>query len=405
MFVEKAKIFDLVGGNIAFLDSIAVMMASCIDKFESIKTLTAGHSPFENNLYWTDGQDESSALPGTSLKAFADSFVEFAEKIIVKVYELKVDVRKMRFTDVTDYDRMYKRATAYVYEFFGQYSDTVRASLSAFTTHTADDAETILKHVLSTEVLGSDVFEHLGFKNMRLRNLASNESATPVYAQELDEDDNPVTVQATDRDGNGLVDDDGNAIMVPLYSATQTVDTENDPIFYHRNTHLANMNIQELRTLRRIVQHLSEHWNVASITLADKMAKFAASDLASSTMGLSNATSKFSDMLGSISKMQAVGEAFVGKLEEWIDIARDEDGNPTYTTDSFKTAIDEYTRYFDGKRTTVSDTLTNVTGDLVHSIYDTASSFISTPWADTAAENAGAGDEQIGTWQPDNKFD
>lgn len=380
MFVEKAKIFDLVGGNIAFLDSIAVMMASCIDKFESIKTLTDGHSPFENNLYWTDGQDESSALAGTSLKAFADSFVEFAEKMIVKVYELKVDVRKMRFTDVTDYDRMYKRATAYVYEFFGQYSDTVRASLTAFTTHTAEDAEIILKHVLSTEVLGSDVFEHLGFKNMRAATLASNESATPVYELNVPNDPN-----------SG-------------YSNTQSVDTEGDPIFYHRNTHLANMNIQELRTLRRIVQHLSEHWNVASITLADKMAKFAASDLASSTMGLSNATSKFSDMLGSISKMQAVGEAFVGKLEEWIDIARDEDGNPTYTTDSFKTAIDEYTRYFDGKRTTVSNTLSNVTGDLVHSIYDTASSFISTPWADTAAENAGAGDEQIGTWQPDNKF-
>lgn len=385
MFVEKAKIFDLVGGNIAFLDSIAVMMASCIDKFESIKTITDKHSPFENNLYWTDGQKESSALEGTSLKAFADSFVEFAEKMIVKVYELKVDVRKMRFTDVTDYDRMYKRATAYVYEFFGQYSDTVRASLSAFTTHTAAEADAILKHVLSTEVLGSDVFEHAGFKNMRAASLASNESATPVY--ELNDPNDP---------NSG-------------YSDTPSTDAEGDPIFYHRNTHLANMNIQELRTLRRVVQHLSEHWNVASITLADKMAKFAASDLASSTMGLSNATSKFSDMLGSISKMQAVGEAFVGKLEEWIDIARDEDGNPTYTTDSFKTAIDEYTRYFDGKRSTVSDTLTNVTGDLVHSIYDTASSFISVPWATTAgetdADNNVVGDEQIGTWQPDAKFD
>lgn len=386
MFVEKAKIFDLVGGNIAFLDSIAVMMASCIDKFESIKTLTDGHSPFENNLYWTDGQDEDNgSVPGTSLKAFADSFVEFAEKMIVKVYELKVDVRKMRFTDVTDYDRMYKRATAYVYEFFGQYSDTVRASLTAFTTHTAAEADAILKHVLSTEVLGSDVFEHLGFKNMRAASLVSNESATPVY--ELNDPNDP---------NSG-------------YSATQSTDAEGDPIFYHRNTHLANMNIQELRTLRRVVQHLSEHWNVASITLADKMAKFAASDLASSTMGLSNATSKFSDMLSSISKMQAVGEAFVGKLEEWIDIARDEDGNPTYTTDSFKTAIDEYTRYFDGKRSTISDTLTNVTGDLVHSIYDTASSFISVPWATTAgetdADNNVVGDEQIGTWQPDDKFD
>ena len=381
MFVEKAKIFDLVGGNIAFLDSIAVMMASCIDKFESIKTLTDGHSPFENNLYWTDGQKETSALERTSLKAFADSFVQFAELMIVKVYELKVDVRKMRFTDVTDYDRMYKRATAYVYEFFGQYSDTVRASLSAFTTHTAAEADAILKHVLSTEVLASDVFENLGFKNMRAASLASNESATPVY------------------DLNNPNDEAAG------YSATQSVDSEGDPVFYHRNTHLANMNIQELRTLRRIVQHLSEHWNVASITLADKMAKFAASDLASSTMGLSNATSKFSDMLSSISKMQAVGEAFVGKLEEWIDIARDEDGNPTYTTDSFKTAIDEYTRYFDGKRSTISDTLSNVTGDLVHSIYDTASSFTSVPWATTAAENVGAGDEQIGTWQPDTKFD
>lgn len=395
MFVEKAKIFDLVGGNIAFLDSIAVMMASCIDKFESIKTLTDGHSPFENNLYWTDGQQESSALPGTSLKAFADSFVEFAEKMIVKVYELKVDVRKMRFTDVTDYDRMYKRATAYVYEFFGQYSDTVRASLSAFTTHTAAEADAILKHVLSTEVLGSDVFEHLGFKNMRDATLASNESATPVY--ELNDPNDP---NSGYKFANGVDDADGYE---------QSVDSENDPIFYHRNTHLANMNIQELRTLRRVVQHLSEHWNVASITLADKMAKFAASDLASSTMGLSNATSKFSDMLGSISKMQAVGEAFVGKLEEWIDIARDEEGSPTYTTDSFKTAIDEYTRYFDGKRSTISDTLTNVTGDLVHSIYDTASSFISVPWATTAgetdADNNVVGDEQIGTWQPDAKFD
>ena len=398
MFVEKAKIFDLVGGNIAFLDSIAVMMASCIDKFESIKTLTDGHSPFENNLYWTDGQDEDNgSVPGTSLKAFADSFVEFAEKMIVKVYELKVDVRKMRFTDVTDYDRMYKRATAYVYEFFGQYSDTVRATLTAFTTHTAAEAQTILKHVLSTEVLGSDVFEHAGFKNMRAAILASNESATPVYVL-----NDPTDATSGYKFANGVDDADGYE---------QAVDDEQDPIFYHRNTHLANMNIQELRTLRRVVQHLSEHWNVASITLADKMAKFAASDLASSTMGLSNATSKFSDMLGSISKMQAVGEAFVGKLEEWIDIARDEDGNPTYTTDSFKTAIDEYTRYFDGKRTTVSGTLTNVTGDLVHSIYDTASSFISVPWATTAAENAGAGDEQIGTWQPgtpgqpDAKFD
>ena len=84
MFVEKAKIFDLVGGNLAYLDSIAVLMASCIDKFESIKKLTDGHSPFDNNLYWTDGQDHSSSLEGTSMKDFATSFISFAEIMILK---------------------------------------------------------------------------------------------------------------------------------------------------------------------------------------------------------------------------------------------------------------------------------------------------------------------------------
>lgn len=377
MFVEKAKVFDLVGGNLAYLDSIAVLMASCIDKFESIKTLTDGHSPFDNNLYWTDGQDESSSLEGTSLKDFASSFISFAEIMILKVYELKVDVRKMRFTDTTDYDRVYKRASAYTYEFFQQYADTVRASLTAFTSHSSAEAGAILQHVLSTDVCPAEEFTHTGFANMRgAASLASNESATPVY--ELVNSNDP---------SQG-------------YSATQQTDSEGDPVFYHRNTHLANMNVQELRTLRRVVMHLSEHWNTASITLADKMAKFSASDLASSTMGLSNATSKFSDLLSTISRMQAVGETFVSELEEWIDIARNEDGNPTYTTDSFKTAIDTYTQYFDGKRTTPAAS----SKDLVHAIYDTASSFISVPWATTAAENGGSGDEKIGTWSPDGKF-
>jgi len=378
MFVEKAKVFDLVGGNLAYLDSIAVLMASCIDKFESIKTLTDGHSPFDNNLYWTDGQDESSALEGTSLKDFASSFISFAEIMILKVYELKVDVRKMRFTDTTDYDRVYKRASAYTYEFFQQYADTVRASLTAFTSHDSAEAGAILQHVLSTDVCSAEDFTHTGFANMRAAaSLASNESATPVYV--LNDPNDPTSG----------------------YSATQETDSEGDPVFYHRNTHLANMNVQELRTLRRVVQHLSEHWNTASITLADKMAKFSASDLASSTMGLSNATSKFSEMLSTISRMQAVGETFVSELEEWIDIARDEEGNPTYTTDSFKNAINTYTQYFDGKRSTPAAS----SKDLVHAIYDTASSFISVPWATTHAENGGAGDEKIGTWSPDTKFD
>ena len=380
LFVEKGKIFDLVNGNLAFLDSIAVLMASCIDKFESIKTLTESHSPFTNNLFWTDPQLESTALAGTSLYDFAKDFVSFAEQMIVKVYELKVDVRKMRFTDTTDYDTMYKRAIAYTYEFFGQYSDTVRSALTAFTTHTASEAANILQHVLDTDVLS---FTHTGFANMRSSILAENSQATPVY--KLVDNDNP--------DLGYQVDDDGNRI--------QEVDGTGQPVFYHRNTHLGNMNNQELRTLRRVVEHLSEHWNVASITLADKMAKFSASDLASSTLGLSNATTKFASMLSGISKMQAVGESFVLKLEEWIDIARDEDGHSTYSTDDFKDAIQDYTRYFDGKLNSGLNTLSTVSGDLVHSIYDTASSFINKPWSETAA---GDGDERIGAWQPDDKF-
>ena len=125
------------------------------------------------------------------------------------------------------------------------------------------------------------------------------------------------------------------------------------------------------------------------------MAKFSASDLASSTIGLSNATTKFSDMLSIISRMQAVGETFVSDLEEWIDVARDDNGDPNYSTDSLKTSIDTYTKYFDGKRSTpVANSK-----DLVHAIYDTATSFISVAWADTT------GDERIGNWSPDAKFD
>ena len=212
-----------MNGNLSYLDSIAVLMASCIDKFESIKSLSENHSPFDNNLYWTDGQDESSALEGTSLKDFASSFISFAEIMILKVYELKVDVRKMRYTDVTDYDRVYKRASAYVSEFFGQYADTVRAGLTAFTSHSSAEAGAILQHVLSTDVVGADAFTNTGFANMRAAaSLASNESATPVY--ELNDPNDPTSG----------------------YSATQQTDSEGDPVFYHRNTHLANMNTQEL---------------------------------------------------------------------------------------------------------------------------------------------------------------
>ena len=110
------------------------------------------------------------------------SFISFAEIMILKVYELKVDVRKMRFTDQTDYDRVYKRASAYTYEFFQQYADTVRASLTAFTSHSSAEAGAILQHVLSTEVISAAEFTHTGFANMRAAaSLASNESATPVY--------------------------------------------------------------------------------------------------------------------------------------------------------------------------------------------------------------------------------
>ena len=126
LYVEKAKVFDLVGGNLSFLDTIATLMAVCIDKFESIKSMTAEHEPYANPLYWTDKDNENTAIAGTSANDFANEFLVNAELILAEIYKLKTKVRSERYTDTTDYKTTYQRTLALSYEFFTHYRDSKR---------------------------------------------------------------------------------------------------------------------------------------------------------------------------------------------------------------------------------------------------------------------------------------
>lgn len=345
LYVEKAKVFDLVGGNLSFLDTIATLMAVCIDKFESIKSMTAEHAPYANPLYWTDKDDEDSAIAGTSANDFASEFLVNAELILAEIYKLKTKVRSERYTDTTDYKTTYQRTLALSYEFFTHYKEMVDAMVSGFLSH--QDNFVPLTHNLAS-FTGITFQQNIKSAIATAGAIAGNPATTPI-----------------DADGNG-----GN----------------------NRATNVANMNKQQIRTFKRMVQLVSENWSVASIALTKTLAKFTASDLMSAGMGIGSGATNFSDLLKFISSLQAEGEKLVDKVEEYIDIAKDsEDGDPLYEDSSIKTTLSSYLTHFDGSEAT------STAGDLLYKVYNVSKEFVE----DKAY---GADADLITTWDAADKF-
>ena len=349
LYVEKAKVFDLVNGNLAFLDTVATLMAVAIDKFESIKSITATHEPFTNDLYWLDEEDETSAIDGTSAYDIAVEFLSNAELFLSEIYVLKTDVRKMRYTDTTDYNQVYQRALAISYEFFKHYRDSVHAMVMGFLSH--DTTFVPYAHTLHTFTAGTNVSAVSDGIRVNIANaIAGADGVTTIAA-------NPSTTT----------------------------------LGKNRATNVFNMNKQQIRTYKRIVELISENWSTSSIALTRTLAKFAASDLASASMGIGDGASHFASLLKLISSLQASGEELVYKLEEYIDIAKDENGDPLYSDSDMITNVTSYVSNFDAS---------NDTSDLIQGIYKVANEFI-----EGAYPTADQPDALISDWSAGTKFD
>ena len=369
MFAHKGQVADNIGLNKAFLDTNATLVSACKDKFDSIASIAKNHLPFKNNGYWTTAHDESSAVDNTSVFHFANDFSKFSVVILKKLAKLKVDLRKMRSTDTTEYAKLYRRATGIMTEFYNQYSDTVRATLLQLVSHSKAEASQVIRNVLSTDVVPVSEFANTAMNSLRaaLPNLSELTQSTPVYQKIAD-----VTGKEPGQDGyvetyQRITDKNGVEPDQDGYVETYAIEQENGADkMVHRHTHIANMNPQQQSTVRRMVELMNEPWNVASISLADIKSKFAGTDYQDSSMGLSQATTRFSKLLSNISGLQASGEKFSRDLEEYLDISRGEGGDPLYPTDGIKDSVEEYLQLFDGNE----NTPTNSDFDIPYSTYD-----------------------------------
>jgi len=358
LYVEKAKVFDLVNGNLAFLDTVATLMAVAIDKFESIKSITATHEPFTNDLYWLNEESEATAIDGTSAYDIAVEFLSNAELFLSEIYVLKTDVRKMRYTDTTDYNQVYQRALAISYEFFKHYRDSVHAMVMGFLSH--DTTFVPYAHTLHTFTAGTNVSAVSDGIRVKIANAIAG---------------------AADA---GTLTSSGAAVTTIAANPSTTGDGKN------RATNVFNMNKQQIRTYKRIVELISENWSTSSIALTRTLAKFAASDLASDSMGIGDGASHFASLLKLISSLQASGEELVYKLEEYIDIAKDENGDPLYSDSDMISNVTSYVSHFDAS---------NDASDLIQGIYKVANEFI-----EGAYPTAQQPDDLINDWSAGTKF-
>lgn len=325
LFQENAVIFGLRGGNMDFLKAQRVVLQSIIDQVEEVRGLSYQHEPFSCDLYWTSLTDSNDTVGSTSVVDFSDDLKALLIEARTDIENLMVSVRRHDYAHNTNFEDVYKSATVIMNQALKQFSNYVKLVLTPYTDHAADSND------LSLFPLDSNVF------------------SSPMASQ--------VAVQDA-LDASTLV-----AHSRYYYS-------EADSNTFYRKSHIGNMNMQSLRTFKRIVESLKGIWPRASVILAQMNGKYAGSDMVGTASPIQSVAIEFSEFLNYVGSLTAVGSHLATELDEYIEAARaPTDGDINYTTGYVKTAIQGFASYFDGDESTVSSD-TPITSDLSSKIKD-----------------------------------
>lgn len=322
LFAETAQIFDLRGGNIDFLTANRVILQCIIDKLEEINGYTSSHDPFDCDLYWTSSTDSNATVSGTSIPDFTSDLKTLLIEARTDIEGLLVRARRHKYGDTTNYSDLYKSACIIMDQALKQYSNYITVILLPYTSHDSNDLSALF-------TVDSNVF-------------SSTMTAVDAVIAARDSD-----LVAHER---YHVDDDSNT--------------------HYRKSHIGNMNMQSLRTFKRIIEGLGDVWPRASVVLASMNAKYAGADMTGSSSPVQNLSTEFSQFLNYLGSLSAVGAYLDTQIEEYIEASRSgDDADINYTTDYVKSAVLGFSTYFDGDVSTY-DSDTPITDDLIQKIKD-----------------------------------
>lgn len=337
LFAETAEIFALRGGNIDFLTANRVVLQSLIDKIEEIKGYTYEHCPFDVDLYWTSLTDSNATVSGTSVVEFSDEMKTLLIEARTDMEGLLVRARRHQYADSTNYSDVYKAATAIMDQALKQYSNYVTLVLTPYCDHDSNDLSALF--TLDSNILSSS--------------MTATDAVTAAIA-------------------------DGTLVDHARYYYS-----EEDSNTVYRKAHIGNMNMQSLRTFKRIIESLKGAWPRSSVVLASMNGKYAGSDMTGTSSPVQSVSTGFSDYLNYLGSISAVGAYVATQVDEYIEASRSsDDGDINFTTAYVKDSVLGFSKYFDGDTSTV-DSNTPITGDLISKIKDisayliTDSAFIS----------------------------
>ena len=306
---KNSVIFGLRGGNKDFLLAQRTLLQSIIDQLEEIHGLTYQHEPFNCNLYWTDLLDSNSTVANTTVVDFTTQMKALLIEARSDVEDLLVKVRENQYKHETNYDEIYKAITIIMDQALKQWGNYIKLILIPYTDHTASD--------LDLYALDSNVFD---------TEMTASDSVQDAI------------------DNSTLVDHSR------FYYDSNTEET------VYRKTHIGNMNMQSLRTFKRVIESLRGVWPRASVTLAKMNGKYAGHDMiGSADAPVEEIASQFSQFLNYIGSLTAVASNVATQLDEYIAAARpsSDDGVISYSTDDFKNSVTGMSKYFDGDESTV----------------------------------------------------
>lgn len=331
---EMSVIFGLRGGNKDFLVAQRTILQSLIDQVEEIRGLCYQHEPFNCDLYWTDLYDSNATVSGTSVVDFSNDIKTLLVEARSDIENLIIKVREFKHEHVTNYSDVYKAANIIMDQALKQWANYTKLILIPYTDHSADSND------LSLFAVDSNV-------------LSSSMTASDAVQAALD--------------AGSMVD-----------HARFHFDSNTDPdTTVYRKTHVGNMNMQSLRTYKRIIESLKGVWPRASVSLAKMNGKYAGSDMTSAGAPITAVSTKFSEFLNYIGSLTAVGSYLVTEADEYMEAARptSDDSVISFSTDSLKSAIKGFASYFDGSTATV-DANTPISSDLSAKIGDVCSELI-----------------------------
>lgn len=328
LFAETPQIFDLRGGNIDYLSANRVILQAIIDKLEEIYGYTYNHDPFDCDLYWTSLTDSNSVISGTSIPEFTTQLKTLLIEARSDLETLLVSVRQNKYgrdsNNTTNYSDIMKSACIIMDQALKQYSNYIKLVLTPYTDHDSNDISSLFS-------VDSNVF---------------STSMTAVEA-----------VKAAVADGS-------------IVDHARYYFSEADSNTFYRKSHIGNMNMQSLRTFKRIVNGMGDVWPRASVVLAAMNGKYAGSDMSGSSSPVQSLSTEFSEYLNYLGSLGAVAAYLSVQIDEYVEASRSStDGDINYTTAFVKSAIDGFSKYFDGDTSTV-DSNTPITDDLVQKMKD-----------------------------------